>query len=142
MIAAKKDKISSRNQLHNYLCKLEAVVEDVLHSRSKQHLQQLLVERELIDPESAPPVGRPQEKELLSKLLSEKVQATRLNGQKTNLLRTNTRAGANMRTLKTEGNEGGRSGSLRLALATTCREVIEKRSKEVYMKLDAEQKQY
>lgn len=121
MIATKKDKISSRNQLHNYLCKLEAVVEDVLHTRNKQHLQQLLVERELIDPKPAPTAARPQEKELLSKLLSEKVQTTRLNGQKPTLLRTNTRGGGNMRTLKTEGSEGGRSGSLRLTLAATCR---------------------
>jgi chromosome segregation ATPase len=35
MIAAKKEKISSRNQLHNYLCKLEAIVDDVVHARSK-----------------------------------------------------------------------------------------------------------
>jgi hypothetical protein len=61
-------------------------------------------ERDLIDPEPAPLVARPQEKELLSKLLSEKVQTTRPNGHKPTLLRTNTRGGGNMRTLKTEGN--------------------------------------
>ncbi len=124
MIAAKKDKISSRNQLHNYLCKLEGVVEDTLHARSKQHLHQLLIQRELIDPEPASTATRPQEKELLSKLLSEKVQTTRPNGNNPTLLRNSSRNGGNYRKLKTEGSEGGRSESLRQMFATTCREAI------------------
>jgi hypothetical protein len=81
---------------------------------------------------------------LLSKLLSEKVQTTRPVGSKPAILRTGSRPNGSLRVLKTEASEtSGRGGSgRREVLAATCREAIERQSKEVYMKLDAEQKQY
>jgi hypothetical protein len=49
VISKKKEKISVRNQFNNYICKLESIIEDIVHTRSREHIIQLLQERELID---------------------------------------------------------------------------------------------
>jgi hypothetical protein len=153
MIARKKEKISMRNQFHNYLCRLETIIEDIVHTRNRRHIISLLTERELIDKEQ--PVEREahsQEKETLSKILSDKMQTLGGGGEtarptgKLKLLRSNKPVNKSLRILKTEASDNCVPAvpfsQRKDYLAATSREAIEKRSKDIYMKLDVEQKQY
>ena len=72
----------------------------MVHSRNKQHILQILREGDLINEEPVPTGKDPQEKELLSKILNEKMQTTRGGGNKHTLLRT-ARPNGSLRTLKT-----------------------------------------